>query len=470
MALTLYNTLSRELEVFAPILPSHASLYACGPTVYGPAHIGNFRTYLFVDFLVRALQKEGYEVNYVQNITDVGHLVGDNDSGEDKVDKAAREEKMSPEEIVRYYSTLFYEDSKKLGIIPPRTWVKASEHIADQIIFIQKLEERGFVYSTSDGLYFDTSKVSDYGKLTGENRSQLKEGARVEINKEKHSPTDFALWKFSKEPGKRAMEWESPWGIGFPGWHIECSAMSTKYLGEHFDIHAGGADLIPIHHTNELAQNEGCFGHDSARYWVHGEFFLVDGHKMSKSLGNTYTITDIEERGFDPLAFRYLVLNAHYRQKQNFTWESLEAAQHALERLRTGARALPRPEDENSLTADLKESIESAWRDDLNMPLLLARAWEIVKREDLSPLLRAEALNYADSVLGLNLFAPPLSIPEEVLSLVKRRNEARDLGNFEESDRLRVEIRSLGYDLKDTKSGVELTRRGSSTDYPPSSA
>jgi len=467
MALRLYNTLSRTIELLTPLVPQHISLYACGPTVYGPAHIGNFRTYLFVDTLLRSLEREGYTVDYIQNITDVGHLVGDSEDGEDKVKQAAQKEQLSSDAIVCHYSSLFYEDSAKLNIIPPRLWVKASEHISDQIAFIQKLEKRGFVYQTSDGLYFDTSKLTDYGKLTNENRSQLKEGARVEVNKEKHSPTDFALWKFSKEPGVREMEWESPWGVGFPGWHIECSAMSTKYLGEHFDIHAGGTDLIPIHHTNEIAQNEGCFGHPSVGYWMHSEFLLVDGHKMSKSFANTYTIADIEERGFNPLAFRYLTLNTHYRQKQNFTWESLEAAQHALERMQTIARSLF-TEKNIELPPNLKEDISSTWQDDLNMSLLLAKTWELLKNNTLDPQTKKAVLVYADLVLGLTLFAPPEDIPDEILTLVRRRNEARDLGNFEESDRLREEIRSRGYDLKDTKTGPGLTRQRSSTDYPPS--
>lgn len=468
MALKIYNTLSHSVEFFTPLAPNKATLYACGPTVYNAAHIGNFRTYLFVDTLVRALKNEGYSIDYIQNITDVGHLVGDGDVGEDKMSKAAREEHISASEIARRYTELFHEDTAKLDIIPPRQWVKASEHIADQITFIQELEKRGFVYTTSDGIYFDTAKVPDYGKLTGEDRSQLKEGARVEVNEEKHSPTDFALWKFSKEVGAREMEWESPWGIGFPGWHIECSVMSTKYLGESFDIHAGGADFIPLHHTNELAQNEARFGHETVRYWMHGEFLLVDGRKMSKSLGNTYTISDIEERGFEPLAFRYLTLNAHYRQKQNFTWESLEAAQHALERLRSSTHTLLSVEGAPELPPDLKQSIASTWQDDLNMPLLLARTWELLKDESLTPPLKKAALMYADTVLGLDLFAPPEDIPDEILALVRRRNEARDLGHFEESDRLREEIRARGYNLKDTKEGPGLTRKSSSTGYPPS--
>lgn len=443
-----------------PLEAARASLYACGPTVYDAAHIGNFRTYIFVDTLVRTLLNEGYHVDYIQNITDVGHLEGDRNSGDDKVVKAAKKEGLSADDLVDRYTKLFEDDSQKLSIIPPRMWVRASKHIAEQIEFIQELEAKGYTYKTSDGIYFDTTKVTDYGKLTGEDRSELKEGARVEPNKEKKSPTDFALWKFSEKEGVRAMEWDSPWGIGFPGWHIECSAMSTKYLGDHFDIHAGGVDFIPLHHTNELAQNEARYGHETVRYWVHGEFLLVDGKKMSKSLGNTYTISDIEERGYEPLAFRYLVLNAHYRQKQNFTWESLEASAHALSRLRAIAQSLPSPEDIATLTSTEKSFFSEAWLDDLNMPLLLARTWECAKDSSIDNQTKAKRLHYADSVLGLNLFDhTEASIPEEVLTLLRRRNEARDLSNFEESDRLRDEIKSLGYDVHDGSTGPELTKK-----------
>jgi len=455
MVLRLYNTLSRRVEDFIPLSPPSVGIYSCGPTVYGPAHIGNFRTYLLVDTLVRALMLAGYTVEAIQNITDVGHLIGDGDEGEDKLRAGAQREGLSALKIAEKYFTLFKEDVAKLNIIPPKQWVRATEHITEQIEFIRVLEEKGYTYKTSDGIYFDTYHFSEYGKLAGLDIGGLREGARVEKNKEKRNSTDFALWKFSpsveEAGGRREMEWDSPWGVGFPGWHIECSAMSTKYLGEHFDLHVGGIDLL-LHHTNELAQNEACFEHQVVRYWVHGEFMLVDGKKMSKSLGNTYTIHDIEEQGFSPLAYRYLVCNTHYRQKMNFTWDALTAAQNAYDRLSRTVRDVS-PEG-GTMPQDEQKAFEEKIADDLNLPGALEILWSVMRDENYSPHDKRIFAEFADSVLGLGLTTRvDREIPEQVRVLVREREEARESGDFTRADELRRQIDERGYTVRDTETG-----------------
>ena len=355
--LRLYNSLSRQIEEFQPIQPPHVGMYTCGPTVYQYAHIGNFRAYMTADILVRVLKHNNYDLKFVMNITDVGHLVSDADSGEDKLEKSAKKEGKTAWDIAELYTDAFLKDYDALGLTRPDVLAKATDHVQEQIDLIKRLEAKGFTYIISDGVYFDTSKLADYGKLS--TLDQIKEGARVEINEEKRNPRDFALWKFSEPKGtgpfdsaqavrgseeppgsrrgdavsRRHMEWESPWGVGFPGWHIECSAMSMKYLGETFDIHTGGVDHISIHHTNEIAQSEAATGKKFVDYWVHTAFMLVQGQKMSKSLGNTYKLSDLVGNGYLPVHLRYLYLQTHYRQEMNFTWESLEAAKTALERL-----------------------------------------------------------------------------------------------------------------------------------------
>jgi len=342
MPLMLYNTLSREKEVFAPLDPTkkEVGLYTCGPTVYDYAHIGNMRTYQMSDILRKTLRWNGFKVNYVKNITDVGHLLNDSDDGEDKLVKKSKETGKSAWEIAEFFTAVYKEDLKKLNIEEPNKWVKATDRIQDQIDFVKRLETDGYTYKTSDGVYFDTTKRPDYGKLIGmtkEKLEQQREGARVEKNAERRNPTDFALWKFAKEGEKRDMQWDSPWGDNsFPGWHIECSAISMKELGgsnNKFDIHTGGMDLAPIHHTNEIAQNEAYYGHETVKYWMHGAFIDIDGKKMSKSLNNHLTLGDIDKKGYSPLAFRYLLLTTHYRQKMNFTWEALDAAAIAYKKL-----------------------------------------------------------------------------------------------------------------------------------------
>ncbi|MGH9858235.1 MAG: cysteine--tRNA ligase, partial [Acidobacteriota bacterium] len=333
--LKLYNSLSRKNEDFKPIHPLQVGMYTCGPTVYSFAHIGNFRTYTSADILLRVLQYNGYDVTYIMNLTDVGHLTGDNlgdaDLGEDRMEKAAKKEGKTAWEVAKFYTDVFLQDYEKLNLQKPQKFAKATDHIKEQIDLVKRLEAKGFTYKTSDGIYFDTAKFPHYGELS--NLDQIKAGARVEINIEKKNQRDFALWKFSDDDTRRQMEWKSPWGKGFPGWHIECSAMSMKYLGESFDIHTGGTDLRETHHPNEIAQAEAVTGKQFVKYWMHGAFILVNGERMSKSKGNLYTLYDLEKENYDALALRYLYLQTHYRQEMNFSFQSLDAAQNAFKKL-----------------------------------------------------------------------------------------------------------------------------------------
>lgn len=459
MALKLYNTLTRVKETFEPINKDKVSLYSCGPTVYARAHIGNMRTYIFNDILHRVLLGEEYKVDFIQNVTDVGHLSDDGSDGEDKLEMAAKRESLNVWEISKKYFEDFISDARELNVLPPRLWVKATDHIAEQIELVEKLEQKGFTYLTSDGVYFDTGKITDYGKLAGLRAESLMEGARVEINKEKKNITDFALWKFSAAPGQRAMEWPSPWGVGFPGWHIECSAMSMKYLGEKFDIHTGGVDFIPLHHTNEIAQNEASVGHKVVNFWLHGEFLIIDGKKMSKSLGNIITIEDIKKKGFSPLAFRYFTMSAHYRQKLNFTWEALEAAANGLNHLKNLARDFSSGDSKTSKFPDSwKNKFMNAVADDLSMPQAISILWDLLKDKNEAPSGKHGFLLDCDKILGLSLEASPLpQPPAEVLELASRREKARMSNLFEEADRLREEIARMGYTVKDTAKGPEIS-------------
>ncbi len=333
MTLRLYDTYTRSLREFEPLRPPEVGLYTCGPTVYDYAHIGNLRTYIFEDILKRVLVMNGYQVKHVMNITDVGHLQADGDVGEDKMEASAREKGRSAWELAEFYTDAFRADLARLNIREPDVWAKATEHIAEQIETVKCIEAKGYTYRTGDGIYFDTSKLDDYGYLARLNVEGLQAGARVGVG-EKRNPTDFALWKFSPEGEKRQMEWDSPWGIGFPGWHIECSAMSAKYLGPYFDIHAGGEDHISVHHSNEIAQTQACYGTRLANFWMHGYFLQVDTGRMGKSAGNFVRLQDVVDRGYDPLAYRYLCLGAHYRSRLTFSWDALDGAATALERLR----------------------------------------------------------------------------------------------------------------------------------------
>ncbi len=456
----LYNTLTRKKEDFSPMDGKCVRMYSCGPTVYNYAHIGNLRTYIFMDLLRRTLRYEGYKIKGVMNITDVGHLLSDSDDGEDKMQKAAREQNKNPYEIAEYYTKVFFEDLAKLNIGRPELTPKATDHIPDMIKYVEGLMEKGVAYETSDGIYFDISKFPKYGMLSGIKLDEQQAGARVEVNDGKRHPADFALWK--KAPKEHIMQWESPWGMSYPGWHIECSAMSKKYLGEVFDIHTGGVDHIPIHHENEIAQSETLTGKNPARFWMHGEFMLVNGGKMSKSLGNTYTIAQLEQMGYKPMHFRYFCLNAHYRKKLNFTFEGLDGAKVSYERL--GSLLLKHKASEaktdEKLLAEYKKQFEDNITDDLNIPGALGVLWTMVK-EPFSKDIYALALDF-DKVFGLSLAdykeeKKELEVPAEVKAIAEERFEARKNKDWAKSDELRNKLSELGYNVKDAKDGYELS-------------
>ncbi|MFZ5932763.1 MAG: cysteine--tRNA ligase [Patescibacteria group bacterium] len=468
----LTNSLSRKKEKFEPIDPPNVGVYTCGPTVYDYASIGNFRTYVAADILVRVLKINGYNVNYVMNITDVGHLTGDNlgdaDLGEDRIERSAREKGKSAWDIAKFYSQAFFEDFKKLNLTPPKLFAKATDHIAEQIALIKRIEEKGLTYKTKDGIYFDTQLFEEksgkkYGELS--TLDVIKEGARVEPNPEKRNPRDFALWKFSVKPGERQMEWESPWGLGFPGWHIECSAMSMKYLGESFDIHAGGEDLRQTHHPNEIAQAEAATDKPFVKYWLHTTFLKVDGKRMGKSLGNVYTVQDIEGKGFDPISLRYLYLTAYYRDSLNFTWEALTGAQKALNNLRSQILALKSEgkrtvlsQEKSAKVGKCRESFILSVNDDLDTPQALSVLWEMLKSnipaED-----KYDLALYFDEVFGLSLSLvaeQKLEVPQEIKKLIDEREKLRGRGMFDEADVLRKEIEKKGFRLEDTEKGPRI--------------
>lgn len=459
----LFNTLGRKKEKFVPLSPGEAKLYTCGPTVYHYAHIGNLRTYVFEDILVRALKRAGYKVNHVMNITDVGHLVSDGDDGEDKMEVGARRSGKSIWELAEYYAKVFFTDLDKLNVLQPQIIPKATDHIPEMISLVERLEQKGFVYRTQDGLYFDTGRFPtyrDFAKLDTEN---LEAGKRVTMGGKK-APTDFALWKFSPAGQKRQMEWESPWGKGFPGWHIECSAMAMKYLGEHFDLHCGGIDHIPVHHTNEIAQSEAATGKPFVNYWMHGEFLNEDSGKMSKSKGETLTISVLEREGFHPLEYRFLLLQAHYRSGIKFSFDALKSAQAGyrgiVERLKEwkGEDAAGAPE--TPAMEKYRESFDRPVYDDLNMPEALAVLFTVLKDNSLTPAQRKKLAFEFDAIFGLRLSEMAAkeeeALPANVQALVQARDEARRSKNFPESDRLRNELQALGYKVEDTPKGTRV--------------
>ncbi len=468
----LYNTLTKGIERFVPIKKGHVGMYCCGPTVYDFAHIGNLRTYICEDLLKRTLKYDGYEVTHVMNITDVGHLTSDADTGLDKIEKSAEEQKKSAWEISKMYTDFFLQDIKKLNIESPTILCKATDNINEMIILVKRLEEKGFTYRIDDGIYYDTSKFKDYGKLAGmsfdELNKSLKAGARVEFNPQKRNITDFALWKFSPKDKKRQMEWPSPWGVGFPGWHIECSAMSMKYLGEHFDIHCGGVDHIPIHHTNEIAQSEGATGKKFVNYWFHVEFLLVNGRKMSKSLKNFYTLRDLEKMGFDPLSFRLMVIDSHYRDKIDFTLEKLKKYEKTLNDIDISIKTmdiLPLKEEKRDDLRAIEKSFKKAINDDLDTHSALIELFKVIgiinshiKKYSISKENRDkihELIKKMNSVFGV---LQDYSIPEEVLDLAKRRASARERKDWKESDELRRKIKESGFDIIDVKDAYVIVK------------
>jgi cysteinyl-tRNA synthetase len=455
-----FNTLTRKKEIFKPLKDKKVGLYTCGPTTYWFAHIGNLRTYIFEDLLKRVLLYHGYKVKHVMNITDVGHLVSDQDVGEDKILLAAKRERKSAKEIARFYEMAFKRDLKRLNILAPTVWIRASETIKEQIELIKILEKKGFTYRLEDGIYFDTSKLKKYGRLWPK-KMKILPGARVEIVPGKKNPTDFALWKFAKE--RKEMVWNSPWGLGFPGWHTECVVMSLKELGVPFDIHCGGVDHILIHHTNEIAQAEAAFSKILAKYWLHGEFLLVEGMKMAKSLKNIFTLDDLIKRGFHPLAFRYFCLGAHYRSKLNFTFEALKASQNALENLYQKISDFKTKKivsnSKPKILKDYQRKFLDFVGDDLNIPKALALAWRVVRENRIDERQKYLLLLDFDKIFGLDLAkVKKIKIPKKIKELLKKREEYRKTGDFEKADKIREEIKKMGYQIEDTREGPKLKK------------
>ena len=461
MSIKIFNTLTRKKEDFKPLDKKEIRMYSCGPTLYYFAHIGNLRAYLFMDNLRRVLKYNGYNLKHVMNITDVGHLVSDADEGEDKMMKAARRENKNPYEIAEFYMNAFLADIDKLNIDRPEIIARATEHIDVMEEYVKKIIENGFSYQTEDTVYFDTSKLDKYGVLSNRKVEDQKAGARVEFDKSKKNISDFAIW--IKAPENHIMKWDTFFGKAYPGWHLECSAMGYKYLGEQFDIHTGGVDHIPIHHENEIAQSKGFSGKIPANYWMHVEFLQINGGKMSKSLNNLYTIKDLEEKGYEPLVYRMFNFTSNYRAQINFTFEAMDAAKVALNRLREGylkhAEGLDDVSDD--VIKEYEEKFLEAINDDLNMPVAMSVVWDVIKNPAKSKKLQNLLLKF-DEVLGLNLKDYQKEenvLPEEIQNLVKERNEARTNKNWAESDRIRDILIEKGYTVKDSKEGTIVEKQ-----------
>ncbi len=461
MKIFFYNTLTKSKEEFKPLEGNEVRIYTCGPTVYKDASIGNMKSYIFMDTLRRTLKYNGYTLKHAMNITDVGHLVSDGDDGEDKIIIAAEKEKKTPLEIAKFYTEKFLEDFDRLNIDRPEIICKATDHIKEMEEFVQKLLDNGYAYETSTAIYFDVSKLDKYGILSGIDLRNQRAGARVEIDEEKRNPYDFALW--IKAPENHIMKWESPWGLCYPGWHIECSTMSNKYLGKVFDIHTGGIDLVPTHHENEIAQSKGCTGEIPARFWMHCEFLLIDGGKMSKSLGNVYLVQDIIDRGYEPLAFKMMCFTSHYRNKLNFTWDAISSSQNALNRLREGYKKHNEGNEkvDESTIEEYKTKFKEAINDDLNMPVAMSVVWDVVKNPNKSKQLANLLLDF-DRVLGVDIEKENeqkhIEIPSEINELLEKRKQARENKDWSLSDRIRDELKEKGYIVKDTKEGMTIER------------
>lgn len=458
MKIHFYNTMTHKKEEFIPIDDKEVRIYSCGPTVYKDATIGNMRTNIFQDNLRRTLEYNGYKVKQAMNITDVGHLVSDGDEGEDKMIKSAKQEGKTPLEIANYYTKLFFRDLERLNIELPEIICKATDNIQDMINAVEKLVEKGYAYETSTAIYFDVSKLDKYPVLSNLDVEKQKAGARVEIDTEKRNPHDFAVW--IKAPENHLMKWDSPWGPSYPGWHIECSVMSQKFLGEVFDIHTGGIDLIPTHHENEIAQSKGMCGKVPAHYWMHGEFLLINGGKMSKSLGNVYLLQDIVDRGYEPIVYKLFCYSIQYRKKLNFTWEGMDSAKISLDRLRDAYQKQLIGTDEiaDSEIEKYRNNFKEAINDDLNMPVAMSIVWEVAKLPKKSKKL-ADLLKEFDKVLGINIdYVQKEKVPEDIKELLEKRQEARANKNWEESDKLRDLIKEKGYIVKDSKDGQTIEK------------
>ena len=459
MELKLYNTLTRSKETFTPMNDT-VRIYSCGPTVYSYAHIGNFRAYVFMDTLRRVLKYNGHNLKHAMNITDVGHLESDADEGEDKIAKAAKKENKDPYEIAAYYTKIFLRDFDRLNIDRPEVICKATDHINEMIEFVSEIVKNGYAYETSRGIYFDISKLDKYPVLSDRKVDEQIAGARVEVDKEKRNPEDFAIW--IKAPEKHLMKWESPWGLCYPGWHIECSAMSNKYLGDEFDIHTGGVDHIPTHHENEIAQSKGRCGKIPAKFWMHCNFLQIDGGKMSKSLGNIYTLDTLQEKGIDPIAYKLFCFSSHYRNKLNFTFEGALSSNTSLIRLKEGyQRHLEGTEIiEENIINEFEEKFHKAINDDLNMPMAISIVWDIMRYPKKSKELAKLLLKF-DEVLGLQIdkkVENEEEIPEEIIKLVEERKRARENKDWELSDKIRDIIKEKGYSIKDSKEGVTIEK------------
>lgn len=459
----IYNTLTRKKEVFTPLSKKEVRIYTCGPTVYWFAHLGNLRTYIFEDGLKRILKYNGYQVKHVMNITDVGHLTSDANTGQDKMELGAKREKKTVWEIAKFYTRAFKKDLKLLNIIEPNLWIRATKTIKDQINLIKVLEKKGFAYKIADGVYFNSSKLKSYGRLWPK-KMKLKAGARVEMALGKKNLTDFALWKLTPPGVKRQMEWSSPWGRGFPGWHTECVVMSIKHLGIPFDIHCGGTDHILIHHTNELAQAEAAYGKILANYWLHGEFLVKENERLGKSKGNIIILDDLIKKGFNPLSFRYLCLTAHYRSKLNFTWAGLKSSQKALENLYQKFRELrfereTKIKDSSKRKKEYQEKFLKFINDDLNFPRALGLLWKLVKDAKVSSKDKENLLLSFDKVLGLGLEKiKKIQIPQEIKKLVSRRERYRLQKKWQKADMIRKKIEKMGYWVEDTKKGPRIKK------------
>jgi cysteinyl-tRNA synthetase len=464
MKLYFYNSLTRKKEKFNSIKPGEAGLYTCGPTVYNYAHIGNLRTYIFEDVLKRVLIYNGYRVKHVMNITDVGHLSGDRDMGEDKMEQGAAREGKSAWDIADFYTQAFKRDIARLNILEPDVWVKATDTLPEQIALVKALEEKGYTYRTADGIYFDTSKFKDYTKLSHQDLEALQEGARVERNPEKLNPADFALWKFSPKDSKRQMEWDSPWGLGFPGWHLECSAMSMKFLVDQLDIHCGGTDHIDVHHTNEIAQSEAATGKPFFNFWMHGAFLIIaGGKKMAKSAENFLTLENaFLKNDINPLAYRFASFLTHYRKPMEFSDEGIEAARNGLLHLQNQVRQVVAAGigSDSAISAQYKNNFLAAVNDDLNMPRAMAVIQEMLK-SSISDTEKLTTILDFDRVLGLNLDHLDLeqALPEAVQKRADARLKAREGKDFATSDRLRAEIEAMGYLVQDTKDGMKVIKK-----------
>lgn len=457
-SINLFNSKSKKKEVFQPINPPQVTMYNCGPTVYQYPHIGNLRSFIFADTLRRTLEMNNYNVKQVINITDVGHLTEDSDEGQDKIEIEAKKEKKAAQEIVELYTNAFFSDLEKLNVKTKDVkFPKASEHIPEQIELIKELEEKGFAYKISDGIYFNTSKLSKYDvfQTAGD---MLHDGARVTINSEKHSVADFALWKFSGLKEKRQQEWDSPWGIGFPGWHLECSAMAMKYLGETIDIHTGGADHKFPHHPNEIAQSESSTGVEFARFWLHNGFLNVSNKKMAKSKGNFLTLNDLEKKGFQPLDLRYLLLTSHYRSPMSFTLRALEGASSALNKLKEYIQNISKESDDVEPDKIFLDKFHDFINDDLNTPQAIALVWLLVKNKRIKRSVKLKTIEYFDTILGLELLKPSeLKIPKKVQKLLDEREKARAEKNWEKADQIREEMENNGFTVRDEVDGAKIT-------------